>query len=119
MNTTKILTSFLIILIAFSVFLGIEYAVAYRQNKNLEANMQKQQINSKVVSFEKMFIEKVLQAKSDVSFEDRLKLENAVRDLNDPQILAQWQKFSNSTSESDAQTQTKNLLDLLANKIFY
>lgn len=49
--------------------------------------------------------------------ETRLRLENAVRDLNNEQILAQWQKFTTSKTETEAQTQVKNLLELLVNKI--
>ena len=119
MNITKILTASVIILLAVCLFLGVEYLFLIQQNKALQASVKTQQLDTKLVAFDKMFIEKVLQSNTEVSFDDRLKLENAVRDLNDPQILAQWEKFSNSANEADAQTQTKNLLDLIVNKISY
>jgi hypothetical protein len=46
-----------------------------------------------------------------------LKLEYAVRDLADGEILKQWNEFVNSKTESEAQEQVKNLLELLVNKI--
>jgi len=119
MQKEKIFRYVFIILIAVCVFLIAEYFILYNENKSLRVAVAEQQLNGKVIVFNKLFIEKVLNANSEVSFEDRLKLENAVRDLNDSEILSQWQKFSSSESESDAQLQAKNLLDLLAIKISY
>jgi hypothetical protein len=44
-------------------------------------------------------------------------LETAVRDLKDEEILNQWQKFVDSKTETEAQKEVKNLLELLINKI--
>ena len=78
---------------------------------------QKNILNSQVLNFTRLFIERVLQAKGEVSFENRLKLENMVRDLNDPAILESWNSFVNSRSEQEAQENVKLLLDLLVRKI--
>jgi hypothetical protein len=40
-----------------------------------------------------------------------------VRDLNDPQIMAEWQNFTASKTEADAQNSVKTLLGLLVDKI--
>jgi hypothetical protein len=73
----------------------------------------------KVINFSTLFIEKVLKAKTEVAFEDRLKLENAVRDLDDPAILGLWEKFTESGDQDQAQEAVKNLLDSLVKKISY
>jgi hypothetical protein len=52
-----------------------------------------------------------------VSFDDRLQLENMVRDLKDDAILAEWNKFVNSQTSAEAQGEVKNLLDILVLKI--
>jgi len=52
-----------------------------------------------------------------LDFETRLSLENSVRDLNDPEIMAEWQNFTNSKTEADAQTSVKTLLGILISKI--
>ena len=67
--------------------------------------------------FLNLFIDKVLNAQGEVSFEDRLQLENRVRDLKDPEVLAQWEKFTGSASEEQVQVEVKNLLALLVKKI--
>ncbi|MDO8650421.1 MAG: hypothetical protein Q7K33_03910 [Candidatus Berkelbacteria bacterium] len=79
--------------------------------------IEQKQTNKKVADFSTLFIEKVLKAEKDVDFEERLMLETAVRDLNDPEILLQWRKFTESKVKEDAQREVKNLLELLLVKI--
>lgn len=73
--------------------------------------------NSKIISFSRLFVDNVLKAGKEVNLNTRLKLENAVRDIKDDEILAQWDKFTKSQTESEAQNEVKNLLDLLMKKI--
>lgn len=68
------------------------------------------------MDFNKLFIEKVLKAEEKIDFEERLKLENMVRNLNDEEILIQWQKFTESKTETEAQDNVKDLLYILVNK---
>mgnify|MGYP001568243500 CR=1 FL=1 len=75
------------------------------------------QYDQKVLSFTKLFIAKVLKADGEVSFDDRLLLENAVRDINDKNIFDQWQKFVNASTALEAQIEVKNLLEMLVNKV--
>jgi hypothetical protein len=75
--------------------------------------LESQKTNEKVLDFTKLFIEKVLKAETEVDFETRLKLENAVRNLGDEEILTQWQKFTESKTEAEAQEEVKNLLEML------
>lgn len=90
--------------------------------KNLQTQRdlnQAYQYNEKILDFTKLFITKVIRANTDVSFEDRLQLENAVRDINDEEIFNQWQKFTEDKLEAQAQEDVKILLDLLVSKIAY
>jgi len=120
MNKQKIiLIAIILILIAVNIFLGVSYILAEKQLKTAEKRLVIQQNSAKIVNFTKLFIEKVLKAEKEVSFEDRLQLENAVRDLNDNEILTQWEKFTNSKTEPEAQEAVKNLLELLVLKYSY
>jgi len=74
-------------------------------------------MNKNVVGFMQIFIKQVLKNDKGVDFETRLKLETAVRDLKDEQILASWQKFTDSKTEAEAQSNVKDLLEILADKI--
>lgn len=72
--------------------------------------------NSKTLIFAEMFIKKVLMAEQDINFDTRLELETAVRNLNDNEVLDQWQKFTKSSDKDAASSEVKNLLDMLVKK---
>ena len=112
-----ILAIIILILIAGNIFFGVKYFSAQKELQQTKAIVESENINEKVLSFTKLFIAQVLKADGEVDFETRLKLENAVRDLNDDEILSQWQKFVESQIEEEAQTEVKNLLELLVGKI--
>ncbi len=108
----------IVLLLGFIGF-GVGYFCEVAKVKQLENSLNTQKINSKIVEFAKLFIEKVLKAKSEVSFEDRLKLENSVRDLGDENILILWERFTDSQTQDQAQESVKNLLEALVEKISY
>jgi len=83
---------------------------------NAKAN-QTHQLDLKTLSFTNLFIQKVLLSDQPVDFNTRLQLETMVRNLNDPDILAQWQAFTQSQDQTTASAQVKKLLYLLVSKI--
>lgn len=107
----------IIVLLAGCVFFGFKYFSAQKQITQIQAALETQEINEKVLGFTKLFIGKVLKAETEVDFETRLILENDVRDLGDKEILTQWQGFTESETEAEAQEKVKNLLEVLVNKI--
>lgn len=89
------------------------------EEKKFQRQIMAQQINEKTLGFIKLFVEKVLNGQNEISFEDRLQLENNVRDLNDKAIFSQWQKFTKTKTNEDAQVQVGALFMLLLDKISY
>jgi len=73
--------------------------------------------NERIINFLKLFIAKILKAEGEIDFETRLKLENAVREIQDKEILDQWTKFTESKTEEEAQKNVKDLLEILVNKL--
>ena len=117
-SKTGIAIVFVIIaLLAGNMYLGAIYIGSRRELREAQTTLAAKKQNEKVIQFNQLFIEKVLKAETEVDFETRLKLENNVRDLNDPEILAQWQVFTESKNELAAQTAVKNLLGTLSQKI--
>lgn len=80
---------------------------------------QSQQVNLKILSFTNLFIEKILMSNQEVDFDTRLMLETMVRNLNDKEILSQWQQFTADANQQDAGNDAKILLDLLIKKVSY
>jgi len=110
--------------IAAAVALLVADIALAAQNINLQKEIQQERItiaqdasNRQTVDFLQAFVDKVLRAKSEISFDDRLQLENMVRNLKDDAILAEWNKFVNSQTPAAAQEEVKNLLELLVRKI--
>ncbi|OGZ73458.1 MAG: hypothetical protein A2908_04270 [Candidatus Staskawiczbacteria bacterium RIFCSPLOWO2_01_FULL_38_12b] len=87
----------------------------YAQNR---AN-QTQQLNLKILSFTNVFIEQVLMSDKDVDFNTRLTLETMVRNLNDQDILDQWQSLTQAQDNRSASVEAKKLLNVLVKKISY
>ena len=117
MNKLIISYFFITMLLVSNLFFIIKNATLQKEVLEIKRPIEIQEINEKVLNFTKFFIEKVLKAEKEVDFETRLKLENAVREIGDPEILAQWQKFIDSKTEIEAQQEVKNLLELLVSKI--
>lgn len=107
----------ILILVAAVVILGVQWYIAGQSLKVSENTVKTFQYDQKVLNFTKLFITKVLKADGEVSFDDRLLLENSVRDINDKIIFDQWQKFINAKTALEAQIEVKNLLEMLVNKI--
>ena len=112
-----ILITIVLILLAGNIFFGLKYFAAQKELAETEQALATQKFNEGILNFTKLFIVKVLKAETEIDFETRLQLETAVRDLDDEQVLAQWQKFIESQTEAQAQTEVKNLLELLTLKI--
>ena len=106
-----------LVLSAASFLWAIKYSSLKTELKKTQEAVKSQQINEKTLNFTSLFIDKVLKAKEEIDFETRLKLENAVRDLKDEEILTQWNKFIESGTEEEAQKEVKNLLEMLVGKI--
>ena len=116
-SSSKILIIIIFILLVGNIFLGVKYFSLVKEPRQTQTALQTQTINEKVLEFSKLFIKEVLKAETEVNFDTRLKLETAVRNLGDEEILNQWQKFVDSKTESRAQEEVKNLLEMLVNKI--
>ncbi len=110
----KVIFIFLIILLCLSLAVNGWLAYLLYQSANV---FQTQRINSNVLSFTNMFVEKVLMADKEIDFDTRLTLETTVRNLNDPQIFDQWNRFTKAQIKEEASQEAKQLLNLLVKKI--
>ncbi len=116
-NTRIVLLVVLGVLVIGNVYFFIQSRTLGTQLALVNSQIVSADIDQKVVNFLRMFIDGVLNSNKEVDFNERLKLENAVRDIKDEEILVQWNKFVNASTEIQAQTEVKNLLSLLMKKI--
>jgi len=115
---TKFLTAIIILLLV--LLAGVStLCVLNRIELNNAEQIKAKQVDEKAMYLTKLFVEKVLLGESEVNFEDRLKLENAVRDLNDEEVFTQWQKIVKSKTADETQKEVGTFLALLLSKVAY
>ena len=110
----------IVALILTLVFVGFYFTTRPSTDEGFQAAdklFQEKPLNAEILSFARMFVDKILKANGAVDFEDRLKLESSARALNDEEILNQWVKFTESKTEEEAQGEVINLLSLLLGKM--
>jgi flagellar basal body-associated protein FliL len=119
MSSSKktLITIIIVVVIALLGFFAWQYVSLSQQLKTAQKTISTQQVNAKVLAFSKLFVANVLQGGQSVSFDQRLQLENAVRDINDPQIYSAWQKFTNAKDQAEIQKDFYGLFSLLLDKL--
>lgn len=96
---------------------GLLYFQAQRELQGAVKILEKEARQEKIISFLQLLIDKVLNSNVEITFEDRFKMENLVRSLEDPVALAEWQKFVGSESDEAAQANFKTLLKALMDRL--
>ena len=113
----KVVGLVMVILVAGNAYFAISFFALQKELNRTNYVVLEDSRNEKALSFMQMFISDVLKSDTEVDFETRLKLENAVREIDDQMVLESWQDFINSSDEVVAQNNVKNLLDVLTSKI--
>ena len=119
LNRANIFTSFLLVLLLGG---NLYFSVQYVQNLK-QQNDATEQANStfnsrlQVAQFLKEFIDTVLNTQGTVSFDNRVKLENDIRQIKDDTLTAQWTTFVNSKDSKEAQQSAVKLMSLLSDNI--
>jgi|YNPMSStandDraft_1061717.scaffolds.fasta_scaffold07955_7 flagellar biosynthesis/type III secretory pathway M-ring protein FliF/YscJ len=109
--------SYLLILILFILFIFTLINNFSLRERIRALQNSKFQVNQKILLFTEKFIDKVIKTDKEVSAEERLELENDLREINDSQITEAWERFVLSKDEDEAQKNVKNLLAILLRKI--
>lgn len=117
MKNFKILWTVIVLLLVSNLFFTYELLFYKNNNVKLQYEITEQQKNNAIMSFTKSFITKVLNSTGDVSFEDRLQLENMANEINDTEISNAWKSFTESKTSKDVENNFYNLLKILLNKI--
>lgn len=107
----------LVALVAGNAFFAWQWWNTKNELAIAKNSLSQRKSGEKILDFTNVFIQDVLKSETEIDFETRLKLENKVRAINDPAILEQWQKFTDSKTEAEAQAEVTKLLDILITKV--
>ena len=108
----------IIILAGILMFTIVQYSDLQNKLSDAQNELRAYELNTKVLNFQKLFVEEVLGSTEEIDFEMRIQLETAVRDIGDEEILNEWNKFSaGNATEEEVQHCVINLLILLSDKL--
>ncbi len=119
LDTTRMVSNILmLILVAGNIFFSIQYTQGIINERDQTAqNTAKDTARIMDARLMRSFVNIVLNTKGPISLEDRVKLENDVRQTHDADIIKLWEVFVASKDGKQAQTAAVNLMVVLANKM--
>jgi hypothetical protein len=108
----------MLILVAGNIFFSIQYMAGVTQQANKDTQEEAKSVERlQTARFLKLFIDTVLNTKETISFENRVKLENDIRQLGDKQVTNQWEAFVASKDTKVAQEAAVKLMSMLGSKM--
>jgi hypothetical protein len=108
----KILGLVLILSLILNVILGLGYYQNLKKNSLADvggAEMAKDQ-RIKIADFSKFFINKIVATGGEINFEDRNKIEQDLKELNNENISANWTNFISSKDSAETQKSVIGLM---------
>lgn len=117
LDRTRLVSNILmLVLVAGNIFFSIQYTESIKE-KQLAQDSDTSTMRIQASRLLKSFIDVVLNTEGQaISYDDRILLENEVRQMKDADILKNWNVFVNSSDAKTAQQNAVNFMKLLANK---
>jgi hypothetical protein len=118
-DKTRLLSNILmLILVAGNIFFSIQYTQSITAEQDrISQQSTADQIRIQNTRILKSFINIVINTTTAITIEDRVKLENDVRQSHDAEIIKRWEAFAAAKDGKTAQTAAVSLMVLLANKM--
>ena len=115
LEKTRMVSNILMLLLLIG---NIFFSVQYVSNLRTEAASKDDNTTYRiqVSRFLKSFIDIVINTQGTVSFDDRVKLENDIRQIHDADLTRLWEVFVGSKDTKEAQANAVKLMSLLATK---
>jgi|TARA_B100001964_G_C13817699_1_gene415936 hypothetical protein len=107
----------IVLVFAFSIFLLFQNLSLKKENTAILLGQTLPSKNLEVVNFTNDFTETVLKSSGNVDLEDRLRLENDVREIGNDEILNAWKVFVQSSNEIESQRNVVLLIEALVHNI--
>ena len=105
----------LIILLAGDLYFSAQYVYNLRQQQTpIVDEGQRELTRIRNANFLKLFIDKVIRTNDKISYEDRLLLENNVRQIHSLDVMEKWKIFVNSTDPREVEAAAIELMFILA-----
>ncbi len=108
----------IVILLAGNVYFSMQYASVNKQLQQIKNQTAlSTSVNTQAYIVLKEYLNVVLNSQASASSDDRVKLENDLRQLKDAGITSGWEAFIGSKDSKTSQANALNLIMLLENKM--
>ena len=108
----------MVVLVIGNIFFSVQYISNIQQQANRDtAEELRSTERLQTARFLKLFIDTVLNTKEAITLENRVKLENDIRQLGDKAITDQWDIFVGSKDSKTAQEAAVKLMSMLGSKM--
>lgn len=105
----------LLVLLAGNLYFSVQYIYSLKESQVSVIDKGAQEVlQIKNANFLKLFIDKVIKANGTVTYEDRVQLENDVRQIHNPELTTQWELFVGSKDPKKAEAAATDLMLILA-----
>ena len=105
----------MLVLLAGNLYLSVQYIENIRNDKAPTVDAGAVEVlKIKNANFLKLFINKVIKSNGTVSYDDRVQLENDVRQIHNQALTDQWSLFVNSKDPKKAEAAATDLMLMLA-----
>jgi predicted DNA-binding helix-hairpin-helix protein len=104
----------LVILLAGNLYFSVQYVQNLKSSQAPVVDKGAQEVMQiKNANFLKLFINKVVKSSGTVTYEDRVQLENDVRQIHNPALTAQWEVFVDNKDPKLAEQAATDLMLIL------
>ena len=116
LERTKIVSNLLmLILLAGNLYFSVQYIYNLKNSAIPVVDTSAAEVTKiKNANFLKLFIDKVIKSNGTVTYEDRVQLENDVRQIHNQALTDQWTLFVNSKDPKKAEAAAADLMVMLA-----
>ena len=106
----------LVLLLAGNLFFSIQYIYSIKADQVPVVDKGAQEVaRIKNANFLKLFINKVIKTNGTVSYDDRVQLENDVRQIHNKELTTQWELFvASNKDQKKAEDAAADLMLILA-----
>ena len=104
----------LIVLLAGNLYFSVQYVESLKNSQTPVVDKGAQEVlQIKNANFLKLFINKVVKSSGTVTYEDRVQLENDVRQIHNPELTSQWETFVANKDPKKAEEAATDLMLIL------
>ena len=118
LDKTRLVSNILmLVLVAGNIFFSIQYTESIKQGvEQASQTEEKNLVRTQAARFMKEFVDIVLNVDGTaISTDDRVKIENDVRQLHQPAITTAWTTFLNAKDAKTAQASAVKLMSMVTN----